>query len=542
MVRRKIFSGEFRVWASKLADDFESIHSEEIKRRQLFNASFEGHFLNILFPGMNDMPPAFANENPLIFDARLPNITRSDIDMLSSHLPDLTAHVQLPDMGPVINFFVSRSGEHQKERMEELLKEQAAQALNVKLLQHQRLGELQKEAAGPIDGGGSACDESETDTEEFEKVIDAPAAQNVTTSTSELEKETIARSTATERLEMQSVETLTEENNATTRAEVERLREVLAALSKLSVDCIKLARANLETLRADSIDCQQDLQSELQTLNDKWNLIRIHTETKEHEHAEELQELRTLLTERNNELLLLRAQLSEKEVLQLHCTTLEAQMEQMQEQLKNVEQERARAVAEMREKLIHEHKTEIESLRCRFKLMTSMERSPSEGNLEKIDKLQQQQSDMIEIACHEAICTQLRDDLHAMKEKEITAALEAERSIWQSKIFPMNSESVMANVSVLKEMLEEKERQLDMLREKDLMMTKENYQLKTRFDALTNEDGNSWLREKIEYLNKDKCRLEEELTMEKSRRLEMETSFAALRRYVYIYECDFIIY
>uniref|UniRef100_A0A0K8UHR7 RB1-inducible coiled-coil protein 1 n=1 Tax=Bactrocera latifrons TaxID=174628 RepID=A0A0K8UHR7_BACLA len=96
VVRRKIFSGEFRLWATKLAEDFEIIHNEEIRRRQQFNENFDGHFLNKLFPGMNDMPPAFANETPIIFDARLPNITKSDIDMLSSHLPDLAPEIKLP--------------------------------------------------------------------------------------------------------------------------------------------------------------------------------------------------------------------------------------------------------------------------------------------------------------------------------------------------------------------------------------------------------------------------------------------------------------
>jgi len=88
----------------------------------------------------------------------------------------------------------------------------------------------------------------------------------------------------------------------------------------------------------------------------------------------------------------------------------------------------------------------------------------------------------------------------------------------------------MANVGILKDMLADKERQLDQLREQNKILTQESYQLKTRLEMITNEDGNSWLKEKIDYLNKDKCRLEEELSQEKSRRQEMETSVAAMRR------------
>ncbi|CAD6995836.1 unnamed protein product [Ceratitis capitata] len=180
VVRRKIFSQEFRLWATKLADDFDTIHNEEISRRRQFNANFEGHFLNKLFPGMNDMPPAFANEIPLLFDAHLPNINKSDIDMLTSHLPDLAQGVKLPDMRHVINFFVSRSGPHQKLRLEELLGPQLEGALGnpalaeevpqisemgtgEKPLLHQRLADLQKI--------GDGCEGSETDTEnEFENL------------------------------------------------------------------------------------------------------------------------------------------------------------------------------------------------------------------------------------------------------------------------------------------------------------------------------------------------------------------------------------
>jgi len=89
VVRRKIFSDEFRQWATRLSVDFDRIHSEELRRRREFNASFEGHFLNILFPGMADMPPAFANEHPLSFDTRLPPLSRSDMELLSSQLPEL---------------------------------------------------------------------------------------------------------------------------------------------------------------------------------------------------------------------------------------------------------------------------------------------------------------------------------------------------------------------------------------------------------------------------------------------------------------------
>ncbi|TMW53832.1 hypothetical protein DOY81_001117 [Sarcophaga bullata] len=556
VMRRKIFSTEFRLWASKLAEDFDSIHSEEMQRRQEFNNNFEGHFLNILFPGMSDMPPAFANENPLIFDVRLPNITRSDIDVLTTHLPEMASQIQLPDMEPVIYFFVSRSGTHQRERFEELLRQKQNRAVeelkqisaedeqsgSAKIPLNPRLSELRKDASGSGSGSGIGTgggEESETDTEtEFEQVP-PNSQQSVATSTSEnlQQMALITKSTLTEQLITQSAETLTDENAETLKQEVTNMRFMLGAMSKLALDCIQLHRSNLKTFRQDSITQKEDLQSDLQTLNDKWNLLRMQCEAREHEislqQAEKEQEILKLtqqLQERDEDLQQARQQSNDEAVsMKTKCAVLEAELEEFKERMKLHESEKEQAILEAREKLIHEHKTEIESLRQRFKLMTSMERSPSDLSLETNPL----SDNVIERHLHESILSQLRSDLEAEKEKAIKAAIELERSIWQSKIFPLNSESVMANVSILKEMLEEKERQLEQLRENDLILTKENYQLKTRLDALTNEEGNSWLKEKIDYLNRDKNRLEEELNQEKSKRLEMETSFAALKGSTY---------
>lgn len=551
VMRRKIFSTEFRLWASKLAEDFDSIHSEEMRRRQEFNTNFEGHFLNILFPGMSDMPPAFANENPLIFDVRLPNITRSDIDVLTTHLPEMASQIQLPDMEPVIYFFVSRSGTHQRERFEELLRQKQKRAADevkqisgeddqtgcAKMPLNPRLSELRKDASSGSAsvGTGVGGEESETDTEtEFEQVP-PNTQQSVATSTSEnLQRMSlITKSTLTDQLITQSAETLTDENAETLKQEVTNMRFMLGAMSKLALDCIQLHRSNLKTFRQDSITQKEDLQSDLQTLNDKWNLLRMQCEAREQEmcllQAQQEQEILNLtqqLQERDENLQRERQQANvEASSLKTKCAALESQLEELKERMKSHESEKEQAVSEAREKLIHEHKTELESLRQRFKLMTSMERSPSDLSLETSPL----NENVIERHVHESILSQLRNDLEAEKEKAIKAAIELERSIWQSKIFPLNSESVMANVSILKDMLEEKERQLEQLREKDLILTKENYQLKTRLDALTNEEGNSWLKEKIDYLNRDKNRLEEELNQEKSKRLEMETSFAALK-------------
>lgn len=49
-------------------------HSDEIAKRKNFKSQFEGHFLSPLFPGLEDIPPAFATRAPSIFDHNLPKV------------------------------------------------------------------------------------------------------------------------------------------------------------------------------------------------------------------------------------------------------------------------------------------------------------------------------------------------------------------------------------------------------------------------------------------------------------------------------------
>lgn len=49
-------------------------HSDEIAKRKNFQSKFEGHFLSQLFPGLEDLPPAFAIKAPSTFDHNLPKV------------------------------------------------------------------------------------------------------------------------------------------------------------------------------------------------------------------------------------------------------------------------------------------------------------------------------------------------------------------------------------------------------------------------------------------------------------------------------------
>lgn len=474
VVRRKIFSDKFRVWATRLSLDFDRIHGEELQRRRLFNESFDGHFLNILFPGMADMPPTFANEHAeLSFDTRLPQLSRCDIELLSTQLPELAVQLQLPDMEPVLQFFV----------------------------QHQN-------TLGEDDVTVAALEEKETQKTDAQPAQQQSVATSTTSDNCGLGVEQMERSTSTDQLVLISASTLTDE----TGPSVERLQKALQDMSKLALQCLAMARSNLSSLREELYRALQDeLQSELQELQEKWQLLRMQCLQRDQDEQQRA-----------------------------------AELDQLREQLLAAEQQKVAAVAQAREQLIHEHKTELESLRCRFKLMTSMERSPSDSSLEKIERPTSSAS-VASCLDVEQLLAQQRQDLLAQQERAISEAVEAERLRWQSRqeeqtqaqqqqqqqqppSLQSNSESVLINVSILKTMLDDRERQLDMMREQNRLLTQESFELKSRLNKLTNEESNSsWQKDIIDYLNRDKNRLEEELYQEKSRRIEMESSVAAMR-------------
>jgi len=74
VVRRRIFSTAFLLWASNLSCHILTIYNEEVLRRQEFKGEFDGHFLNSLCPGTDDYPPKFATEAPSTFDSGLPKL------------------------------------------------------------------------------------------------------------------------------------------------------------------------------------------------------------------------------------------------------------------------------------------------------------------------------------------------------------------------------------------------------------------------------------------------------------------------------------
>jgi RB1-inducible coiled-coil protein 1 len=100
---------------------------------------------------------------------------------------------------------------------------------------------------------------------------------------------------------------------------------------------------------------------------------------------EELASLRANMAEQLEEEVRVRQEATHK--LELKLSEMREQCSDLQEQLESAEANKQTALKDLSDRLTHNYKTELEGLRSRFRLMatTSMERSPSDGSLEKIE-------------------------------------------------------------------------------------------------------------------------------------------------------------
>ncbi|XP_064486648.1 RB1-inducible coiled-coil protein 1-like isoform X1 [Ornithodoros turicata] len=101
VVRRRSFSVVFLEWAKNISGQCRELLNTELRNRQEFNSQISSHFLSTLFPGLSDIPPSFATQDPGPFDDKLPMLAMSDIDFLREALPEMSEWldvVQPPDM------------------------------------------------------------------------------------------------------------------------------------------------------------------------------------------------------------------------------------------------------------------------------------------------------------------------------------------------------------------------------------------------------------------------------------------------------------
>ncbi|XP_069698604.1 RB1-inducible coiled-coil protein 1 isoform X3 [Periplaneta americana] len=677
VVRRRTFSQAFLLWASDLACQLLAVHNEEVARRKDFQSQFEGHFLNTLFPGMEDLPPPFATQAPSPFDLGLPKLTIEDIDRLQAQLPELMFSISGPDLETITQFFLVKSvtgtlkteDKEDTAALEDRLVKVVTDAglashLDPTLLQPAE-GETPAmgQSPSPISLQGTAPTrdqdrgfESETDTEEFEKVGQSPVElafdakpsaggsvcisgqavgraqepdgtpstlatlevgvcgsgvdsssppptspllphqqqqshsefttadfyidESMPSSYTESNSARCHHQAAPELIrqleDTNTLVTLLQENLGNTRNEVERLRGQLGACGHAAAEAVSGLRTELAGMR---VHVQQEqvefskLQAQLVaalsqryeaekvqlTVDHELEMDALRKEIKNATEAkdEEIRILKQAVAAKEEELVTLRTRMEDRleEEIRIHreaTRLLETQLTQMreqctslQEQLDGAETDKQRALKELSDRLTHSYKTELEGLRSRFRLMatTSMERSPSDSSLEKIER-----PDLIELVNHEAIVAQIREDLAAEREKSVREALEQERLRWEARLeqelrqarLRSEAEKQVWFNEAMRRVVDDKERQLEVLRVREASLIEECQRHRETIRQLTDSrdiagaqgsDSAMWpLLDRVDALEADKAQLEAQLAEEREKKVaEMNTSVAVVQ-------------
>ncbi|KAG5869946.1 hypothetical protein JTB14_026467 [Gonioctena quinquepunctata] len=546
VVRRREFSQTFLMWATELACHLLTIHNEEVTRRKEFQLQFEGHFLNSLFPGMEDVPPSFATQAPSMFDSCLPRITEEDVERLKKELPDLADNLNVPDVSAITNFFfikslVKKDEDERKNDDMKAVEDKLVQAVSDVELASDLDRNLLKGTGLPhlkdLDRG---C-ESETDTEEFEKVGQSPLELH------------FDKTIPSPRPRMQDASTLTEENLQISRSEHDKLKSLLLKLHLLAKEATHQLRTEMGDLRIQMLSNRNEVSQQCESLGSSWENLIVERDTKEKEvlesirksHEVALDTMKRKEVERNRrieellcEKLTLESEVSKscqdltelRENVDKNAEEHARTIKELQRQIEDKELEKERNIKELTDRLNRDHKAEIENIRSRFKLMT-MERSPSETNLEKSGEFSSMPN-------HSTLLLQMTENFELDKEKAVNEALVMEREKWE-KLLAVRVQDMETRFEEEKEALlqdvagkisEEKDAQIDVLREREKNLNLECIKYKNTIQQLAEsgtESNDSELLRKINVLQKEKESLEEELEkMQAGKVVDLATSVA----------------
>ena len=318
---------------------------------------------------------------------------------------------------------------------------------------------------------------------------------------------------------------------------------------QLSHDSLSLVKHQLKNVKTQSLCDKKTIDMEFVKLNEMWERIQSETEQRERimiqkltvDHELELSDVKKSLLLKDEEIEALSNDKKElkgfhvcelvqrdkdKELLMENMDELKSTITGLETRLLCAANDQEKAVQEMKEKLIQEHKTEIESLRCRFKLMTiSMERSPSDTSLEKIER-----PDMIDLTNHESILLQTRENLEREHELALKTAVDRERARWETRTEKLRGQAIVSSSpkspttsqDLFKRILDEKERQMDVLRERETVLIRENQKYRETIQQLAESDDkhdSNWKDKYDAILNENKM-LIKELNAEKQRQSE----------------------
>lgn len=328
-----------------------------------------------------------------------------------------------------------------------------------------------------------------------------------------------------------------QENLGSQREEVQNLKELLSSVSNICSQSICVLRDELGKLKTDSADNQVALKKHCNEILSAWDKCSCENAVREREtlqrltvdHELEMNDIKQTLTQRDEQIhthkldfIALENKYSRmlqemttnanhlREVIKTHEETAKEQNKKLEE----YELAKQKSIKELQEKMTQEFKAEVESLRSRFRLvaLTSMDRSPSESSLEKIER-----PDMIEITNHKAILQQTKEDMEIEREEAIKLALEQQEQEFERMRFKNESEKQVNFNDAVRRIIDEKDRQLDQSRERESILLKECMKYKETIQQLADPEtsdfqSNTFLQARLDTLEAEKSSLEQKLS------------------------------
>ncbi|XP_041974163.1 RB1-inducible coiled-coil protein 1 isoform X2 [Aricia agestis] len=534
VARRRRFSQAHLQWATDLAQKLLRIHEEEVCRRQEFNTHFEGHFLKSLFPGMSDLPPHFATQSPPTFDAKLPQLSDEDVEFISKTFPELSEEVPKYDMDATVKFFRQRiesSGHEEKD-------------VDVQV-------DFEKDF------------ESETDTG-FEKLSQRQKMDMSTTCA----PDTTAVSTVTE---VRTLPVIPEHNHEfvdsqfyideslpsslelgrerqdnmdTHKINIEKLQEFLIKISSICRVNIIFIKEELVKLKSEVEEQKKLIHGKYIEFTEAWERNRQETEVRFREqtqrltvdHELELSDVKATISKKDEEISALNQTiesikaLHQEEVAKLNSDhqgtkdlleKTQKEIKEFEKKIEEAESVKQKEINDVREKLHQDYRAEIESLRSRFRLVAltnNMDRSPSESSLEKIER-----TDVIEISNHNNIVMQTKENAEVEKEEAVREAvrkckeeceqkLAAEVALIKAKY---ETEKQVTINDVTRRLLSEKDRQLELLKERETVLSRECNKYRDTIQQLTDPETNDYdslLKTQFATLENEKAVLQQQVT------------------------------
>ncbi|KAL3281810.1 hypothetical protein HHI36_005010 [Cryptolaemus montrouzieri] len=529
IVRRRSFSQAFLVWASELACRLLTIHNEEVAKRKDFQSKFEDHFILALFPGMEDLPPGYGIQAPPYFDTGLPKLTHEDVDFLKKELPEMAEYLNIPDSTEpppllLLKSILNTESDKLEEQLDadDMLKQdddQSEMADNVDKLISKEQGRessiINPHGLPHLKDFDKGC-ESETDTEEFEKVGQSPMDLN------------FDKDIPSPRRGTQDASTLTEDNLEYSKTEYDKLKSLLFKTASIASQTIIQLKSELADFKLQHTSDRGALLQYITQLGVSYENLISEQENREKimiqrlttDHANEISDFRKLAQVKNEEIKSLRTnniflenkvkRMSEElSKLKEDSDRNDQERFELNKRVSFLELEKDKCVKEATEKLNREYRDQIKTLQARFKLMT-MERTPSESSLEKT-------LEFSSLTNHESIINQMTENFELEKEKAVNETVTKETEKWENVIGKLKEDFELEKDYIISTLTskshDEKDKQIDLLRNREQVLLEEIKHYTTTIDKLAkaDDDRNMDMMDKIEALENEKDLLNLEL-------------------------------